>query len=71
MEKKFISVKEAAELLSLNASYIYRLCREGGIPATKVGRSRWVIPATAIDLIEKEAWGHYGGSNESVGDCQN
>jgi excisionase family DNA binding protein len=39
MEKQWLTVAEAAEFLRLGRSTVYRLLREGKLPAHKVGRT--------------------------------
>jgi excisionase family DNA binding protein len=36
--KKFLSLEEVAELLSVNYQLIYRLVRSGDLPAARIGR---------------------------------
>ncbi|WAL64504.1 helix-turn-helix domain-containing protein [Amycolatopsis cynarae] len=54
----FYTVREAAELLRVGASTLYRIIREGDFPAIRL-RSRYVVPAAALDrlLAEAEATG--------------
>lgn len=50
----FYTVKEAAELLRVGASTLYRIIREGDFPAVRL-RSRYVVPAEALDQLLEEA----------------
>lgn len=50
----FYTVREAAELLRIGASTLYRIIREGDFPAVRL-RSRYVIPAAALDEMFAEA----------------
>lgn len=52
--KRFFTVAEAAALLGLSAPTLYREIRAGRFPAIRV-RSRYVIPAKAVDAIEQAA----------------
>lgn len=54
----FYTVREAAELLRVGASTLYRIIRDGDFPAVRL-RSRYVIPAVALErlLAEVEATG--------------
>ncbi|MEX0321468.1 MAG: helix-turn-helix domain-containing protein [Puniceicoccaceae bacterium] len=38
MEKRFLSLEEIADLLSVDYQLVYRLVRKGELPAVKVGR---------------------------------
>ena len=40
MDKKLITVPEAAEVLSLSRSKIYTLIKSGQLPSVKIGGSR-------------------------------
>jgi excisionase family DNA binding protein len=53
-EKRFYSIDEAAELLGLSYSTLYRAIRADEFPAIKV-RGRYVVPARAIDDLESTA----------------
>jgi excisionase family DNA binding protein len=46
-EPMFHTVREAAEILRVDAATIYRSIREGSFPAVRI-RSRYVIPAAAL-----------------------
>jgi excisionase family DNA binding protein len=50
----FYTVREAAELLRIGASTLYRIIREGDFPAVRL-RSRYVIPAAALEELLAEA----------------
>ena len=52
--KRFYTVAQAAALLGLSAPTLYREIRAGRFPAIRV-RSRYVIPAKAVDAIEQAA----------------
>jgi excisionase family DNA binding protein len=52
--KRFYSVKEAAGLLGVSPGTLYREIREGRFPKVKV-RGRYVIPASALDVLEHAA----------------
>jgi len=52
--KRFYTVPEAAELLTVSTPTLYREIREGRFPAIKV-RGRYVVPAKAVDAMEQAA----------------
>lgn len=52
--KRFFTVAEAAQLLGLSDSTLFRAIRAGEFPAIKV-RGRYVVPAKAIDAMESSA----------------
>src|SRR4051794_20954087 len=52
--KRFFTVAQAADLLGLSHSTLFRAIRAGEFPAIKV-RGRYVIPAKAIDQMESSA----------------
>ena len=45
---KWLTMKEAAEYLKMGRSTIYKLLREGNLPAHKVGRE-WRFDAAELD----------------------
>ena len=49
----FYTVKEAAGILRIGASTLYRVIREGDFPAVRV-RSRYVVPAAVLDRLLSE-----------------
>ena len=52
--KRFFTVAQAADLLGLSESTLFRAIRAGDFPAIKV-RGRYVVPAKAIDQMESSA----------------
>ena len=54
----FYTVREAAKVLRVGPSTLYRIIREGDFPAVRL-RSRYVVPTAALDrlLAEAEATG--------------
>jgi excisionase family DNA binding protein len=50
----FLTPQEAAATLRIPLTSVWRLCRTGAIPATKVGRL-WRSPSAAIAAIEAHA----------------
>ena len=54
MRPIFYTVAEAARLLRVNRATLYRAIREDGFPAVRV-RSRYVIPAVAVERIAEDA----------------
>lgn len=49
----FYTVREAARMLRIGPSTLYRAIREGDFPAVRV-RSRYVVPAIALDNLLAE-----------------
>ena len=47
-QKKFLTTKEAAELLNVNEKMIYSLINEKGLPATKV-TGKWLFPRRTVE----------------------
>ena len=52
--RRFMTVAEAASLLGVSESTLFRAIRAGDFPAIKV-RGRYVVPAKAIDDLESSA----------------
>jgi excisionase family DNA binding protein len=52
--KRFYTVPEAAQLLTVSAPTLYREIRAGRFPAIRV-RGRYVVPAKALDAMEQAA----------------
>lgn len=52
--QRFLLVREAAELMRMDASTLYRHLRRGSFPAVKVG-GRYLVPAAAVDELIDEA----------------
>jgi excisionase family DNA binding protein len=50
----FYTVIEAARILRVGASTLYRAIREGAFPAVRL-RTRYVVPAVALDKLLAEA----------------
>lgn len=50
----FYTVAEAARILRVGATTIYRAIREDGFPAIQV-RSRYIIPAAAVEQLAARA----------------
>lgn len=50
----FYTVTEAARILRVGASTLYRAIREGAFPAVRL-RTRYVVPAIALDKLLAEA----------------
>lgn len=49
----FYTVREAAKLLRVGPSTLYRIIRDGDFPAVRL-RSRYVIPAVALERLVAE-----------------
>ncbi|WP_027946055.1 helix-turn-helix domain-containing protein [Amycolatopsis taiwanensis] len=50
----FYTVKEAARILRVDPATLYRAIREDAFPAIRL-RTRYVIPAAALDKLSAEA----------------
>lgn len=50
----FYTVSEAARILRVDRSTLYRAIREGAFPAVRV-RTRYVVPSAALDKLIAEA----------------
>ena len=50
----FYTVPEAARILRVTPATIYRAIREDAFPAVRI-RTRYVIPATAVDWLAAQA----------------
>ena len=50
----FYTVREAARILRVGPSTLYRAIREGDFPAIRL-RTRYVVPAAALDKLLTEA----------------
>ena len=50
----FYTVREAARILRVDPSTLYRAIREDGFPAVRI-RTRYVVPAAALDRLIAEA----------------
>jgi excisionase family DNA binding protein len=50
----FYTVREAARILRVGPSTLYRAIREGDFPAIRL-RTRYVVPAAALDRLLTEA----------------
>ncbi|WP_246258428.1 helix-turn-helix domain-containing protein [Amycolatopsis anabasis] len=50
----FYTVKEAARIVRVDPSTLYRAIREDAFPAVRV-RTRYVVPAAALDRLIAEA----------------
>ncbi len=66
--REILSAKELSNYLGLNEKLIYRLAREGRIPAARIG-GKWLFPRRLIDKwVEKDALGRlkFRDSVESI-----
>jgi excisionase family DNA binding protein len=52
---EWVSVAEAAELLSVSRGHVRRLCRQGAIRCRRHGERVWLVAADAITNREKAA----------------
>jgi excisionase family DNA binding protein len=55
----FYTVPEAARILRVTPATIYRAIRDDAFPAVRI-RTRYVIPASAVDRLAAEAAEHGG-----------
>jgi excisionase family DNA binding protein len=53
INKKFLTLAEAAEYLTLSQSYLYIIAREGKVPASRVGR-RLIFNTQSLDVWMRE-----------------
>jgi len=53
MEKELLSVEEVSRFLKVHHLTVYRWCREGRLPATKVGREWRIRRATLDDFLQR------------------
>lgn len=53
-QQRWYSVAETARMFGVSPNTLYREIEAGQFPAVKI-RSRWVIPAKAIDQMENAA----------------
>ncbi|WP_324187125.1 helix-turn-helix domain-containing protein [Actinokineospora alba] len=51
----FYTVREAARILRVDPSTLYRAIREGGFPAVRVRNRRYVVPAAVLDQLVSAA----------------
>lgn len=58
MEKRLMTVEEAATALNLPRSQVYRLLQRGELPGVRLGRY-WRIPGNVVELLLKQ--GREGG----------
>lgn len=55
MSKEIMNVREVAQYLGIHKNHIYRLIKQGVIPAAKAA-GKWVFPKRIVDLwIESSA----------------
>jgi len=59
MEKRLLTIAEAAEWLSLSPSYLYKLVETDGIPVIRFGRT------IRFDVEEIDAWLQEDGDDEA------
>jgi excisionase family DNA binding protein len=55
----FYTVPEAARILRVTSATLYRAIRDDAFPAVRI-RTRYVIPASAVDRLAAEAAGSGG-----------
>ncbi len=47
--KKYLSIREAAEVYNLSESFLYKRSMEGSIPLIKIGLKRVIIPVADFE----------------------
>jgi excisionase family DNA binding protein len=50
-EAKFVTVRDASQLLGVGLHKVYELIRTGALPAVSFGAKRTMVPIDAIDAI--------------------
>jgi excisionase family DNA binding protein len=53
MDRELLTVEEVARFLEVHVLTVYRWCREGRLPATKVGREWRIRRATIDDFLQR------------------
>ena len=53
MDDALLSVRDVAQYLKLNEQTVYRMAREGKLPATKIGR-QWRFSGRMIEALIHE-----------------
>lgn len=54
MNKKFLSVAEAAEQLGISRATMYRYLQDKTIPAVKLGGNTWKISTKYLENLESD-----------------
>jgi len=49
-EERLLTVSEVADLLRINKSTVYRMAKQGRLPATRVGR-QWRFSKSVLDRL--------------------
>ena len=60
----FMTVEDVAELLRINKSTVYRMAKEGRLPATRVGR-QWRFRQSSLERY-LDGGGEYGEERRSA-----
>jgi len=55
MERRYLSIAEAGQVLGLSRTSLYRLQKAGLLPAVRMG-SRVLIPIAALERLEATAF---------------
>ena len=50
-----MSIGEAAQLLGVSQSLLYKLARDGKFPAARLG-NRWLVPRSRLDTFLEGDW---------------
>ncbi len=55
--RRFFSLPDVAEILSISVPQVYALVRRGDLPAIKIGgRGQWRVESTALEAYIAEAY---------------
>lgn len=65
MEKKVITIPEAAEALGIGKNSAYEAAKRGEIPVLRIGR-RLVVPRAAFERLLQEAGGSQAMDADAV-----
>jgi excisionase family DNA binding protein len=67
MTEEILTIKEAAELLKLPVSSVYKLVEEGKIPGQKIGRHWRFHRTTLLNWVATEQIGNLKFENKESG----
>ena len=60
LEKKYLTVIQAADQAGCTVSYVRRLLRNGVISGEKFGERAWVIPINQLEKLKSSPTGRNG-----------
>lgn len=55
MDERYISVAEMAEMFSVSTTLVYKLIREGILPAVRIGEKNYRISPEAVQGIKERS----------------